>query len=1226
MGKRVAAVVVLIVLLGSTMYAPPVQAAGVLEELPAKGASLWRAYAETIDRSLHSTVTLVSGLLYRSIGKVPGIQTAPVAQSETSTPPISDLSSGVQSDHPHSSGVQSSSEQPQTVIENTVHLPQAASPALTITGISRAEFEARLAALDARITSGIRPPAFVPSDFTTHDLFTRQIGATYDSVGRALGNYLPLGGDTISGRLTVNGVTGLTDADIPDTITAANYLPLAGGTIAGDLTVSGAFTGGALSLANASTTLLSVLGPAYFGSTATSTFGTDGSLTLAGLGTWGSGFLSQASSTVAGNFTTTGANTFGGALTVAGDTTLANATIFSLFVEGTASALSATIGALIATSSLAIYGPASFGATATSTFAANGALTLASALTVPSGGTGWATVEPGALLYGAGASALATTTQGGAGQVLAYLNGVPTWTATTTYAGGLTYSNGTVANTGVLSLAQTYGAAQAGALTFATSTLAFNGLTLGTAITNTGSAFTFMPTLAGTLAAGGGGTGISTPAAAGILLGSYAGGAWQQVATSSLGLLTTHVAEGGNLYWTSDRFDARLAASTTIPTITSLANLATVGTITTGIWQGSVIGASYGGAGTVNGILKANGSGTVSAAVADTDYQAPVSAAWPVTFSANTIGWGGIATSSAPATGNLAYWTGTKTLGTAATTTVACAGVLSCTTFAAIGASPITLTSSAAPFPFTETAYGVATSTTLGFLSGFLSTASSTFTASTNFPGGIWNASGNVGIGTTNPGALLEVSNSITIGSNTGDKVLGQKTQFKLGTNQRVFEVAAVRTAAEGATSWHNTAIRLEAKVDGNTAAQQWIQFISGVSTSLNAISFGEGDGSGNEWVRIADGNLGIGTTTPSAKFSITQSAQTAAGGLWLAASDNTDFRSQFMDTSGILSFYGGDTAGTLNTATLNAAGEWTNASDRAYKERIEDLSYGLDALLLLQPRSYVIKNTEDVRVGFIAQEVELVLPEVVSGAEGSKGISYGNLVAVVVKAVQELTSEMRSLAATVAGFARSFVSDDITVNNRLCVGRTCITETELKALLAGQGSPAPTAEAENSVHIAPGPTIKLLGESPLRLAIGDTFIDPGVSVTDPLDGAIPYRTYMNGIEQEVSSMTISTTEPATYLITYAATNSAGNSVSITRSVIIADPDGSATAAPAPDSPANKSSDPADSTAPAADTSISQETAADEGPPAADADDEPAAAPPLKPILLDPHQQAAPGV
>lgn len=47
-------------------------------------------------------------------------------------------------------------------------------------------------------------------------------------------------------------------------------------------------------------------------------------------------------------------------------------------------------------------------------------------------------------------------------------------------------------------------------------------------------------------------------------------------------------------------------------------------TLTNKTWNGVVIGSSYGGAGTVNGILKANGSGTVSAAVSGADYQYPL--------------------------------------------------------------------------------------------------------------------------------------------------------------------------------------------------------------------------------------------------------------------------------------------------------------------------------------------------------------------------------------------------------------------------------------------------------------------------------------------------------------------------------------------------------------------------------------------------------------------------
>lgn len=55
-------------------------------------------------------------------------------------------------------------------------------------------------------------------------------------------------------------------------------------------------------------------------------------------------------------------------------------------------------------------------------------------------------------------------------------------------------------------------------------------------------------------------------------------------------------------------------------TYTGQNTITTLGTITTGTWNGAVIGAAYGGAGTVSGLLKANGSGTVSAAVSGTDY------------------------------------------------------------------------------------------------------------------------------------------------------------------------------------------------------------------------------------------------------------------------------------------------------------------------------------------------------------------------------------------------------------------------------------------------------------------------------------------------------------------------------------------------------------------------------------------------------------------------------
>lgn len=70
---------------------------------------------------------------------------------------------------------------------------------------------------------------------------------------------------------------------------------------------------------------------------------------------------------------------------------------------------------------------------AISTGLVNLASEVSGILSVANGGTGWAAVQSGALLYGNGTSALATTTAGTNGNILALLAGVPTWTSTSTF-------------------------------------------------------------------------------------------------------------------------------------------------------------------------------------------------------------------------------------------------------------------------------------------------------------------------------------------------------------------------------------------------------------------------------------------------------------------------------------------------------------------------------------------------------------------------------------------------------------------------------------------------------------------------------------------------------------------------------------------------------------------------------------------------------------------------
>jgi hypothetical protein len=91
----------------------------------------------------------------------------------------------------------------------------------------------------------------------------------------------------------------------------------------------------------------------------------------------------------------------------------------------------------------------------------------------------------------------------------------------------------------------------------------------------------------------------------------------------------------------------------------------------------------------------------------------------------------------------------------------------------------------------------------------------------------------------------------------------------------------------------------------------------------------------------------------------------------------------------------------------------WSNASDSTLKRNTETLSkYGLEELMKMRSVSYYYKadTTNKLEIGFIAQELKNIIPEVVSGEEGNMGISYGNLVPVLVNAIKEQQSEIETM------------------------------------------------------------------------------------------------------------------------------------------------------------------------------------------------------------------------
>ncbi len=133
--------------------------------------------------------------------------------------------------------------------------------------------------------------------------------------------------------------------------------------------------------------------------------------------------------------------------------------------------------------------------------------TVTSTQSVANGGTGWTNIVSGTILYGNGSSALATTSAGTAGNVLALLGGVPTWTATTTFSTGLAYMSGNVtlntANANTWTALQQF--SNASTTLFSAYGPAYFGSSATSSFSSTGTL-----TLASALTVGNGGTGATS--------------------------------------------------------------------------------------------------------------------------------------------------------------------------------------------------------------------------------------------------------------------------------------------------------------------------------------------------------------------------------------------------------------------------------------------------------------------------------------------------------------------------------------------------------------------------------------------------------------------------------------------------------------------------------------------------------------------------------------------
>lgn len=131
--------------------------------------------------------------------------------------------------------------------------------------------------------------------------------------------------------------------------------------------------------------------------------------------------------------------------------------------------------------------------------------------------------------------------------------------------------------------------------------------------------------------------------------------------------------------------------------------------------------------------------------------------------------------------------------------------------------------------------------------------------------------------------------------------------------------------------------------------------------------------------IKVESGKVGIGTTSPTAKLDV-----------------SGDIKATGSVTA--VSFYGG---------------EFNYSSDRRLKTDIRPIEHPLDKVLHLAGVNFKWKKSGQEDIGFIAQDVESVLPEVVKNGKDDdlgeiKTVRYGNITALLIEAVKEFWAEFK--------------------------------------------------------------------------------------------------------------------------------------------------------------------------------------------------------------------------
>jgi hypothetical protein len=136
---------------------------------------------------------------------------------------------------------------------------------------------------------------------------------------------------------------------------------------------------------------------------------------------------------------------------------------------------------------------------------------------------------------------------------------------------------------------------------------------------------------------------------------------------------------------------------------------------------------------------------------------------------------------------------------------------------------------------------------------------------------------------------------------------------------------------------------------------------------------------------------------------------------------------------------------------TLSDGGVIACSSDLNLKKNISDLDVGIEELLAIRPVNFQWKSEDNLAVltkGFIAQEVELVFPDLVrNDSVGHKTLNQIGLIPVIIQAIKDMWQRLEDNFALDADQSAEIEA----------------LRARIEQLEAAQGNTAPEVEIENN-------------------------------------------------------------------------------------------------------------------------------------------------------------------